>query len=85
MSERQADLRLTKWNDMRRSYAAGAWPLLARTCSPEADVSRMILANTTNPAQRERVKPLFVRQLQGVLHLDAKISDGLLSLVWPNR
>ena len=61
--------------------AAAECPLFARTCSPEADVSRMILAifDQSGSAGKE-LHLCLLRQLQGVLHLDAKISDGDLEL-----
>ena len=56
-------------------------PLFAQTCRPGADVSRMILAIFDQSGSAGAKSHLcLVRQLQGVLHLDAKISDGALEL-----
>ncbi len=79
LRDRNETLAIGEIWDVRHSV--GECPLFARTCSPEADVSRMILAifDQSGSAGKE-LHLCLLRQLQGVLHLDAKISDGDLEL-----
>ena len=61
--------------------AVGEWPVFARTCRPGADVSRIILAIFDLSGSAGAKSHLcLLRQLQGVLHLDAEISEGALKL-----